>query len=441
MRTLSRLVAAACLVHYRLPSARGWLHLLGSIIDPFIYAGAAYVMIQGVFGRGGFDRYLLMALGFAVLRWTISALWASGRMTALYERLRPFGRGAGLAAIAVAMAPSSLAFLLTGAGIYVAGFYLAGTGPGWVFWPSLALVLLVQALGNGVAMLLSAWLALRGWVRSPVPLAALFFSLGMLSPILYGFGDLPFLPSAWMTSLNPISHILAAHHALHYGQMLSFEILPFSLPLLAAALFALNRLCKKAVPLPALEAAPEQTSGIEIWLRLDPAFTPPSNIILGDAVFLTRAWQKPIGLMGRDLAWLVLLFQDHDWTAARAGLMRIATRSAVRDLFDQDMTLYPAWAMAQFNFALAIEADAPRLIFDGLLDGASSSFAPVVLDAFARASRRGQAIIWVAYSWPALAERATGRYRVLKGPVEIESGHLPFDLRQASPARLLAQAS
>jgi hypothetical protein len=69
-----RLVVVALRTRFGLARPTGPLRLVGAVTDPFIYAGIVYLVLAGVFGRTGFDRYFFLAIGFASFRWTFGCV-------------------------------------------------------------------------------------------------------------------------------------------------------------------------------------------------------------------------------------------------------------------------------------------------------------------------------------------------------------------------------
>lgn len=421
LRSLARLAAASVMAHYRLPKLGGWIHLCASILDPFLYAIAAYAILHVAFDAGGQDRFWLIALGIAALRWTISSLLAADEMTALYRWFRAYGRGAALAALVVALSPAWVAFMASAAIIYGASFFLFGylnASDILGFSGGLVLALCAHAGANALALLLVAWTRLKGYISSATPAVGAALFVGLLSPILYGFSDLRFDPGGFMTSLNPFSHVLAAYHGLFLGASPSLEVLPAALPLIIAALWAMNRLCKRQSHAPLPPHIATLGPGFHLWIIAQP----PDKSTQLDHLIEDSSWANFSGigfghlsLTARDLVFLCALFQDLDWKEAQSATRKLRAASDLKDLFEQDVRLHPAWAQAQLALSLALMARRRNLILRGHIEAIPLAKLGAAWTMIEESLTRYERILFVTEGWSPLITLSTGQLRLFGG--------------------------
>ena len=102
------LIGAAVFARYHLSRRTGFLVLAGAVLDPFIYAGIVYFVLSTIYGLSGFDRYVLLVVGFIAFRWTLSCLLDAANFEEISARMEETLRAGKRAALVVILSPPSL---------------------------------------------------------------------------------------------------------------------------------------------------------------------------------------------------------------------------------------------------------------------------------------------------------------------------------------------
>jgi ABC-type polysaccharide/polyol phosphate export permease len=420
----ARLAAVALKTRFGLDGRWGLLRLLAAAIDPFIYATILYFLLAGVFGRSGFDRYVFLVVGISALRWTVVSLLDGADFAVLRARFAEVVRAPGAAALCAVVAPPSVVMALSLA-VVVATVLAVDTGPAasLTALPWLALVLPVQAAWNAVAVLLLAGLKAAHVVAGPGPFVLLAGVLWLLSPTLYTFTDLPAAASLLFTTLNPVSHLLAAYYnSLWYGVSPSLDVLPAAG---AAALVLLAILSwRRQRQLSRIEA-PVGNPLLIVAEAADTALTFPAAIVRTAPLY--RPWSGRLqGLSGRHLAELMIAASGR--TPVATAVERVAAESRLGQLFDDQVAIYPSWGMAQLAYGFAIASPARTLVLDGVLDGADPMFAAQAWARIAAEAAAGRRIVVVTYRLFAPPAGGGGRFVAVRGGTVLQEGEIGAEL-------------
>ncbi len=418
------LAAVALRTRFGLAGRWGLLRLMAAAIDPFIYATILYFLLAGVFGRSGFDRYVFLVIGISALRWTVASLLDGADFAVLRARFAEVVRAPGAAALCAVVTPPSVVMGLSLA--FVVAMVLAvdtAAASSLTALPWLALVLPVQAAWNAVAVLLVARLKAAHLLAGPGPVVLLAGVLWLLSPTLYTFTDLPAAASLLFTTLNPVSHLLAAYYnALWHGVTPSLDVLPAAG---AAALALLGLLAWRRHSRPPPLDAPAGNPLLVVADASDPELTFP-QAIAGAAAFY-RPWSGRLqGVSGRDLAGLMIVAAGR--TPLTTAVERVAAESRLGRLFDDQIAIYPSWGMAQLAYGFAITSPARALVLDGVLDAADPMFAAQAWARIAAEAAAGRRIVVVTYRLFAPPAGGGGRFVAVRGGTVLREGGIGAEL-------------
>ena len=399
-RRLARIAFVAVAAKYRLDSGRGLLSFLVAVFDPYLYALTVYFVLVSVFKLEGIERLHVLLIGFMAFRWGISSLLAAANLTGIMRRMAEHSRLPLCSAVVAVTAPPAFVFLVSLASAFV--FLLVVDSPEQSFatvgW--LSFVIAIQAVWIVALILLLAFLQKRRLLHSDVPVVVVASLFWILSPVMYMFRDIPAGASKFLTSYNPVSHLLAAYHnAYWYGQDVSLEVLPvvtaFGIGLiwiLGRFAFRMGRNVFPGTPvLPGqgglkLVYDPVQDSGLPREIERDH----------GPTCFVPwRARFKD--LRGRDLARL-LIANWHDLSAERdAALEQIVRTSNAGRLFDDFLAIYPDQVLDQLAFAVAIHSPRAAITIDGMLDTASPATLAVAWQRVSDAVGKGRSVTIICH--------------------------------------------
>lgn len=423
---------------YGLDRPSGPLALAGAVIDPFIYAGVAYLLLSAVFDFRGIDRYQFLLIGFISLRWTLSAIFDARALTPLQRRLREaVPRHRAMALVAV-MVPSTLVMALSMAVALMALVVIDHPEQDFGYLWVLPLVLATQGVWNLVAILVLDLLRRRSRLRFDLIGAIAAGVLWFLSPVMYRFEDLPAGASLIFTSFNPVSHLLAAYYnTIWFGNPVSLNVLPAALLSGVGLIFLFTRRRRRVRHGPTPERDPrvpaiEPTDGpvLVILQAEDEAFAGAAApwLTLPDAPRFV-AWDgEPHGYTGAALVDMLLRARGHGQAARDQARRRIENRSQVGRLFDDDLAIYPDWALSQLAFAVAVESGAPCLVLDSVLDAADLAFVNRAWRELAAETAAGRQVIVISRRLLALSAHQKGRFVAVRGRRIERSGPIEEEL-------------
>ena len=420
----TRLMAIALKVRFGIAGHWGLLRLLIAAIDPLIYAAILYFLLTSVFGRSGFERYLFLVIGISALRWTVASLLDGTDFEVLRTRFAEVVRAPGTAALCTVVVPPTVVMLLSLAIVVAMVLGVDGYATASLkALPWLALVLPVQAAWNAVAVLLLARLKTTRILAGSGPFVLLAGVLWLLSPTLYTFDDLPVAASLVFTTLNPISHLLAAYYnALWYGVTPSLDVLPAA-GIVAVALVGVLGWQRHRQP-PTI-IAPSGTPLLVIAVATDPAPGLPVAVDVTGSIY--RPWSSRLqGLSGRDLT--ELLIGAGQRAPLAAAVDRVAAESHLGRLFEDQISIYPSWGMAQLAFGFAIASPAQPLVLDGVLDETDPLFAAQAWARIAAEAAAGRRIVVVTYRLFAPPVGAGGLFVAVRGGAILREGEIGVEL-------------
>ena len=422
----ARLIAIALKVRFGLAGHWGLLRLLVAAIDPLIYAAILYFLLASIFGRSGVERYLFLVIGISALRWTVASLLDGADFAVLRTRFAEVVRAPGVAALCAVLVPPT-AVMLVSLAIVVAMVLVLNGHPEWnaavslKTLPWLALILPVQAAWNAAAVLLLARLKAARILAGPGPFVLLAGVLWLLSPTLYTFDDLPVAASLVFTTLNPISHLLAAYYkALWYGVTPSLDVLP------AAGMVAVALICVlewRRYRQPPTIIAPSGNPLLVIATATDSA--PGLPVAIMGSIF--RPWSSRLhGVSGRDLTEFMIAASGRSPLVGAVDL--VAAESHLGRLFEDQISIYPSWGMAQLAFGFAIASPAQKLVLDGVLDAADPIFAAQAWARISAEAAGGRRIVVVTYRLFAPPVGAGGLFVAVRGGSILREGEIGVEL-------------
>ena len=105
---LGALSWTAARVRYRPSRPIALLHAGATIFDVLVYAFAVYLVVDGVFGRGGFERFELILVGFIAFTWTVRCMLEARNFVELRDRMAEVADRPVAMAVAACLAPLSL---------------------------------------------------------------------------------------------------------------------------------------------------------------------------------------------------------------------------------------------------------------------------------------------------------------------------------------------
>lgn len=408
------LTVLAIRARLRLTTLRGALFFGGAVIDPFVYAGIAYFVISGAFGLSGIDRFHFLLIGFISLRWTIGCLLDAGNFRELAARMTEAGRHGQAAGLVLVMAPPTAIMLAALTAAIVLS--LATMPPTQKFSELIWLipVLAVQGLGNMLLVIVVDRLNHAYRIASQYPIAIAAGIAWFISPLMYKFGDLPPTASAVFTSFNPVSHLLAGYYnAYWYGLPMSLEVLPWTGLAVAAVIAALIR--RRRGPEPQTPVGTPSPALTKPHLLLLPpgARLPARAGELDDwsAGVVYGQWQRVLnGYSGRDLVKLIAHGRGLEDAAAAQLIEDIRDLSRLDRLFDDSLSIYPEWALAQISLAAAVSGPGAALILDGVLDPTDLVFRTAVWPRLEQEAQSNRPVLIVSRRLLQLPENVTGRF-------------------------------
>jgi len=432
-RPLCRLLAASVRARYNLGRPSGILLLTGTVLDPFVYAGIIYFVLSIVFERSGFDRFQILLIGIISFRWTFSSLLDSANYRELAARFGEIIRWPTAAAVTGILAAPTLVFVLSLAAAIV--FSLLWNAPAQSFdaLPWVALVILVQGIWTAVLIRLADRLKAYGVLSTETPIVVVAGLLWIMSPVMYQFEEIPEALNAPFTTFNPVSHILAAYqNAYWFGLPVSLEVLPLA-GVVGVGLFLFLRGRKPHAPPIAPLVNPHPGANRTPLLLVTTRNDAPDAYIATRAAeaeaSLFRPWHgQTRNLRGEDMAMLIAAVVAPDLKSASAAVAEMRAVSGLDRLFEDDLAIYPDWALSQIAFAAAIVFPRRRMMLDGLLDGCEPVFVRRVWRRIEDEAARGGEMIVVTYRLLQLPKSATGRFEVVKTGRVTRTGRIEGEL-------------
>lgn len=420
LRTLMAVSVNACVVRYRLDRPVGALYLLAATLDPFIYSATIYFVLATVFDRAEPIRFYFLLLGLISFRWTLSCVLHALSLQAIRARLSEVTRHGHIGAIVAIMAPSTLAFLLSLA--LALGWIIAVQPEGqsmaalWI----LPAVILFQGLWTVILVAAVDLLHRKRIVVSQAPIVALAAIVWFLSPFMYGTADIPPSAGRIMTSYNPVTHVLAAYrHTYWYGTIPSLKVLPAAAAVTIIGIVAFRRFGSPARPVVnAMFVAAPDTAPMLVMMT---GTVPSLGLVTSDRarieVSLFTRWHGQVGgFRGVGMARLVLAAQGIPRRQMRDRLTKIQAASGVGRLFEQELSIYPDWALDQLAFAMAISTTAGNnKVLYGLLNAATAEFTASAWRKLEAEVEAGRLVTVVTDRPLALPAKARGHYRAV-GP-------------------------
>lgn len=382
VRQCFRIIRAATINRYKLDKPYGWLLFLAAVFDPYLFAAIAYFVLRTVFQFDGPERYPLLLIGFISFRWLVATLTGATNFAGIRTRMAETTTKPTTMALAVAMGPPAVVFI---SAHFVAVISIALLQPQASFagikW--LPFVIFIQATWTAVFVLGLSRFDVLDRQNRDLPIAAVAALLWFTSPVMFTFRDIPAGASKFLTSYNPVSHLLAAmHNAVWFGRSVSLEVLPFIGVLGLALLFVLHRLYASKESKTVADAARYVPNLIEKMGREYPLriFIIDSAFFVSDRLGATankighfHQWRRGIvGLTGQDLVRLVVSVWGRENTDAE--MEKIKSNSGVDHLFADPLSVYPDWALDQLSIMTAVKSPLPDIFCYCQPDRNSSEF-------------------------------------------------------------------
>lgn len=428
-RSLRAVAINACIVRYKLDQPVGTLYLVAAALDPFVYAGTIYFVLATIFGRDDPSRFHLLLLGVIAFRWTLSCLIHALNLHVIRERLSETSRYGYIGSIIAVVAPPTLAFAL--ALSLALGWSIVADIPGRsldAIW-TLPGVILFQLLANCILVIAIDALRRARIVMGQAPIIAAATIIWFLSPFMYRLDDIPVSASLLLTSYNPVSHVIAAYqNAYWYGHVPSLNVLPAATLAAIVAIVVYRRLRKPAARALA-NSKFAATPGNSPLLVTTTGTVPSLMVVRSSASFDTpqvfKRWQGKIGdFRGSGLARLILAARGVPRREIRQQLIAIQESSGVGRLFDQDLSIYPDWALDQLALSMALPSFSSNIVLQGLLNAVSAEFAATAWRRIETEAESGRLISVVADRPIPLPPNAVGWYRVIGPSGVIAEGKL-----------------
>ncbi len=433
LRTLMAVSINACVVRYRLDRPVGALYLLAATLDPFIYSATIYFVLATVFDRSEPLRFYFLLLGLISFRWTLSCLFQALNLHVIRTRLSEVTRYGHIGAIVAVMTPSTLAFLLSLSLALAWLIAVRAEGQSLATLWALPVVILFQCLWTAVLVIVVDILHRARVVVSQAPIIAFAVLVWFLSPFMYGMEDIPPSASRILTSYNPVTHVLAAYrHTYWYGTMPSLTVLPAAALLMVAGIIAFRRLGSPTrTVVNSTFVASSHTAPMLVMIT---GTVPPLRLIKSDRpeieISLFTRWHGQIGgFSGAGMARLILAAQGAS-RGITVRLKEVQAASGVGRLFEQELSIYPDWALDQLAFALAISSPAHNLILNGLLSATTAEFTASAWHRVEADLGKGRLITVVTDRPVSLPANACGHYRIVGPSGIIAEG----DLREGMEA-------
>jgi len=428
LRTLGAVASNACVVRYRLDRPAGALYLLAATLDPFIYSAAIYFVLVVVFDRSEHIRFYFLLLGLIAFRWTLSCLLQALNLQAIRARLSEVMRHGHIGAIVAVMAPSTLAFLLSLALALGWIFAVQPDGQSMAALWILPAVILFQGLWTVILVAAVELLHHKRIVVSQVPIIAFAAIVWFLSPFMYGTSDISPSAGRILTSYNPVSHVLAAYrHTYWYGTIPSLKVLPATALVTIIGIVAFRRFGSTArvVVNSTFIATPSTAPMLVMITGTVPSLAlVKSNRPTTEASLFTRWHGQVSGFRGAGMARLVLAAQGVSRSQMPHRLREIQAASNVGRLFEQDLSIYPDWALDQLSFALAMFTSSNNKVLNGLLNAATAEFTASAWQKIEVESNANRLVTIVTDRPISLPKNARGHFRIVGSTGIVAKGDL-----------------
>jgi hypothetical protein len=391
---LSKVATAALVVRYKLDRPYGAFLLLGAIFDPYLYAAIVYFVLHTVFLLADEERYYLLLIGFISFRWVLSSISASSNFSEILARFSEVTRRPACAAIIAIMAPPTFVFLLSVVSALIFVGVLQPLSQSFAALGWLPFVALIQGIWTVLLILLLSRLRVLGFLKHEMPIAVVASLLWITSPAMYTFGDIPAGASKFLTSYNPVSHLLAAfHNAYWFGLNISLEILPVAGVIGLAMIFVVWPRIRKLAPenenptADPVSRLSSDTGWVHVVAGAGEFDAPRPNAAYG--VF--RRWRdRTVDFTGRDLTRLVTaVWRVRDFAATEADIQK---QSQIDRLFRDFLSVYPDRALDQLAAAAALASPEKDIVFDGLLNRVSPAFLEALWPILGREAQTGRRI-------------------------------------------------
>lgn len=328
-----------------LDSARSWVRLFVNLFDSLIFALAVYLVVTNTFVDPGVERFSLILLGVIALRWTLTVVASTVESAPMLDRYAEATDRPIRFAACAAVVPSTAVFLVSFVLAFAFTNVFSPAAPSLLSVMQLVFVVAVQA-----SVLALLWLAIVMSIRRRIltailPVVVVILILAVLSPIAYQLGDLPQPANFLLTSLNPVTHLLAAYHnAWWFGNPISLKVLPVLLVICLAAAYGVARRLHIGLS----EARQEVFPGRP-----------------GAAVF--RDWGRlPVQRTGRETA--ALLLAAANGAAAAQHADTVLDRAGLGDLADEPLSSYSDANLALLALTLACSYGRPDIVLVGHYD-------------------------------------------------------------------------
>lgn len=363
------LAGRACESRVRHNGWRGPLLLAVSVLDVFLYASAISLVMSAVIGIGGLERFVLILIGLAVLRWSMSCAIHASRLAQFVRICAPVVAKPLTAAVIVAVAPSTVVFLLTmGVIIAVSDRPIGSAGHIWSWG---LMMFAIQLSWNVLLAVVVIQLRLRRIMQSEAPLLVLFGFILIISPVIYQFSDIPQPASQLLTSFNPASHLIAGYqNAIWYLNDVSLRVLPLSAGLAVLGVVAIMVLL--SVPLGPTSRDPETDtdSAAPRYVEWRDARWAPLHDRFADGDLPPhRPWRGELPAMSaRTLFYLLRPFlrpgleEDRHFPESGKQLMQTVGRDAT-------LPIYAERTRDQLCVLLALATEQDPVVLDGVVDG------------------------------------------------------------------------
>ena len=400
--TLANVAIAATIIRYKLDRPYGVFLLLGAVLDPFFYAAVVYFVLRTVFLLDDMERFYLLLIGFISFRWALSSISGSSNFAEILTRLSEVTTRPASAAVMAVMAPPTIVFGLALLSAMVFVGILRPDAQSFAAAGWLPFVALIQAIWTIAIILVLSRLRRFGFVKHEIPIAVMASLLWIMSPAMYTFRDIPVGASKFLTSYNPVSHLLAAfHNGYWFGQNISLEVLPMAGLLGLLAIYGLWP--KPSYPKPSCPKGAYNGGAVDTersddgggWVRVQ--IRPTDGAARGRALGRFCSWRdRNVDFTGRDLIRLVAAAWEECGDDARGDFKSkatmIQTQSGVDRLFTDFLSVYPDWALDQLAVAAALAAPVDDIVFDGLLNRVSPDFLRDLWPVLERAAKGGRRI-------------------------------------------------
>lgn len=364
------LVGKSMVYRYRVPGWRGPVLLSVSVFDVLVYALALSFVHNAVFQLQTQERFVPMLIALIAVRWTFSCAIQAFRVAHFVEIGRSHFRRPFLATTVLALGPPTFVFLIS---TVLLGFVLVLTArvPGDALhmfgWG--AFVTLIQLVWNVALVMGVIQIRLSGILRSEGPI---FFGLLLfliVSPVAYQFSDIPIAASKFLTSLNPAAHLIAAYqNALWFGQVPSFEVLPWSL---APGIFLMAILGRKSsrqrIRRSNLVTGNEDARS-RILILEGKCWRYGEETDVPASVSVHRPWRGELPwVKGRDLLWLVLV-SGVEYGRAIEAFETVLEVKGENSPLGMLLPVYPDRVRDRLCVAIALARAGEDALLDGVLE-------------------------------------------------------------------------